>query len=407
MKIVEINGGVFGSTGKIMFEIARKAEERGHQVLCFSPVTKTNKDKEPDHPYKKIGTYASRRICVGIDRIVGIDGFSSVLQTISLLRDIKKFNPDIIHLHSLHGSYVNIGLLFSFIKQRRIKLIWTLHDCWSFTGHCPHFEYVACEKWKTGCSNCSLYKDYPKTLFDNSQMMWRKKKEWFTGVDDAVIVTPSEWLADKVKQSFLKDYPCSVINNGIDLTVFRPFKSDFKERYGITDKYMILGIAFGWGSKKGLDVFIKLAEVLPEEYCVVLVGTDNDVDRILPPNIISIHMTQNQKELADIYSAADLFVNATREDTFPTVNIEALACGTPVVTFRTGGSPEVIDEKCGAIVDKDDVDSLCSVILKTIPMGSYNKNDCVERAYRRYNRENKYRDYVDLFEKINGKCCEE
>ena len=355
MKILQINGGVFGSTGKIMFGIAKTAEERGHVVMCASPITVTNKSSQPDGEYVRIGTYYLRCLSVLLARLTGYEGCFSFFETAAFLRRVKRFSPDVIHLHSIHNSYLNIPMLFRYIKKNNIRTVWTLHDCWAFTGHCPHFEAEGCDKWKTQCGDCPRYRDYPESLFDNSKRMYRLKKKWFSGVGDMTLVTPSRWLCELAGQSFLREYPVKVINNGIDFEVFRPTDSDLREKYGLGDKKIVLGVSFGWDRKKGLDVFQSLAEDLPDDYRIVLVGTDDNVDKLLSEKIISIHRTADQQSLAGIYTASDVFVNPTREDNFPTVNIEALACATPVITFITGGSSEAADSFCGSLVQKDDI----------------------------------------------------
>lgn len=391
MKIVEINGGVFGSTGKIMFGIKKLAKEFKIEVLCFSPVTSTNKTKEPNEEYCKIGTYLQRRISVLMARLTGLNGCFAIYETYKMLKRIEKYNPDIIHLHNLHDSYINLPMLFSYIKKKNIKVIWTLHDCWAFTGHCTHFIGINCDKWKKGCFNCSLKKEYPISIWDNSKIMWKLKKKWFIGVKDMIIITPSLWLASLVKESFLKEYSVKVINNGIDLKIFTP-KDIIKNQ----DKYIILGVAFGWSNKKGLDVFIELSNILKEQYKIVLVGTDENIDKVLPKNIISIHRTQNQEELASFYSKADVFLNPTREDNFPTVNIEALACGTPVITFNTGGSPEMLDENSGRIVECNDIGNLIENIKEICEKKVILKEDCRKRSLL-YDMNDKFLEYIKLY----------
>lgn len=399
MRIFQINGGVFGSTGKIMFDIADAARKQGHTVLCSSPITSTNRYKQPNQPYVKIGGYYSRCLNVLFARITGFEGCFAWFATFSLLRKIKVFKPDIIHIHSIHNSYLNVPLLFRYIKCNRIRMIWTLHDCWAFTGKCPHFTMAKCDKWKTGCHHCSQYRSYPASYVDRTKTMWKLKKKWFTGVEDLTIITPSQWLADLVKESFLKEYAVKVIHNGIDLNVFKPTPSNFREKYGISgEKKILLGVAFGWGVRKGLDVFLELEKRLdPEKYQIVLVGTDEKVDKQLPSGIISIHRTQNQQELAEIYTAADLFVNPTREDTYPTVNMESIACGTPVLTFRTGGSPEIMDENTGAAVDCDNVDALEQEIIRICNEKPYSEEDCLERA-KRFDMNERFEEYVTLYQ---------
>ena len=398
MKLLQINGGVFSSTGNIMFSIAQKAQEMGMETLCVSPVTITNRNREPKYPYVKIGSYNSRRASVLLSRITGYNGCFAYRATKKLLKTIVNFAPDVIHLHTLHDSYINLPMLFNYIKKHKIRTFWTLHDCWSFTGHCVHFTISGCNKWKSGCLACPSYKNYPASCFDNSKKMYRLKKRWFLGVEDMTLITPSKWLNDLVKQSFLKDYPAIVVNNGIDLEIFKPTESEFRKKYGLEGKKIVLGVSFCWGYSKGLDVFIDLANRLPKDYTVVLVGTDKDTERLLPENILFIRQTQNQAELAEIYSSADVFANPTREDNYPTVNMEALACGTPIVTFRTGGSPECIDNSCGTVVGYNDNDAMLSEILHVCEDKPYSKENCIKRASC-FNKEDKFFDIVKAYQK--------
>ena len=400
MKTVLINSCNFGSTGNIMLEIAETAENGGYTAAVCYPQSRDNSRKQKEKDFI-IGTRFSRNIHLMLAEITGLNGCFSYFSTLKLLKKLDKLKPDIIHLHNLHNCYINLSLLFKYIKKHNIKTVWTLHDCWSFTGHCPHFDMIGCNKWKTGCYSCPQYKEYPKSLFDNSKIMYRLKRKWFSGVKNMTIVTPSEWLASLVKESYLKDYPVKVINNGIDLNVFKPTESDFRKKYALENKYIVLGVAFGWGRRKGLDVFIELARRLDKEkYKVVLVGTDDNVDKLLPENIISIHRTQNQTELVKIYSAADVFANPTREENYPTVNMESVACGTPVVTFNTGGSPEMLDETCGAAVAKDDNDAMYNEIIRICEKKPYSLEACIKKA-KGFDKNEKFGEYIRLYEVLN------
>lgn len=403
MRIVQINGGAKGSTGKIMMGIAEVARAQGHEVMCASPITTTNRDAGEDCGYYRIGTFNSRRVNVALARITGFNGCFAWFETYKLLKKIDEFKPDIIHLHNLHDSYINLPMLFSYIKKHNVPTVWTLHDCWAFTGHCPHFTIAKCDKWKTGCHGCKQYKDYPASIFDNSELMWKLKKKWFTGVKNMTIVTPSEWLAGLAKESYLKEYPIRVINNGIDLNVFKPTKSDFREKYGISpSECIILGVSFGWNYKKGLDCFVKLRNELNEQYRIVLVGTDSSIDKKLPSGIVSIHRTQNQKELAEVYSAADVFFNPTREEVLGLVNLESLACGTPVVTFNTGGSPECIDEYSGIIVEEgDDI----KTIFEKKTYANIMEENCIKRA-QQFKENEVYLKYLNIYTITLKKCME-
>ena len=401
MRIVQINGGAKGSTGKIMMGIADVARAQGHEVMCASPITTTNRDAGEDCGYYRIGTFNSRRLNVALARITGFNGCFAWFETYKLLKKIDEFKPDIIHLHNLHDSYINLPMLFSYIKKHEIPVVWTLHDCWSFTGQCPHFTMVKCDKWKTGCYGCPQYKAYPSSLYDNTKRMWQLKKKWFTGVKNMTIVTPSEWLAGLARESYLKQYPIEVINNGIDLNVFKPTHSNFRKQYGIPgDKYIVLGVSFAWGYRKGLDCFVEMAEKLGEQYQIVLVGTDDEIDKNLPQSIISIHRTQNQKELAEIYSAADVFVMPTREENYPTVNMEAIACGTPVVTFDTGGSPEMLDDKTGIVVEANDIETTKKAIKDICEKKRCNDEEYIVAYSKNFDMKKRFAEYIELYANV-------
>lgn len=404
MRIASLNMVHNGSTGKIMLQIADMARDRGHLVKTYTPVKFSRKKKTMLPDIQNHLFWGSRsEACVHYyaGAILGKNGMFSSKGTKQLIRDLEEFKPDIIHLHNLHSFCINFQMLFEYIKKNNIKVIWTLHDCWTFTGHCPHFVLAKCDKWKTGCHHCPQPRVYPKMYLDTSKKMYELKKEWFCGVENMTIVTPSQWLADLVKQSFLKDYPVKVINNGIDLSVFKPIESDFREKYGLVNKKIVLGVSFGWGYRKGLDVFVELAKRLSDDYIIVLVGTDANTDSALPENIISIHRTDNQTELAKIYTAADVFVNPTREEVFGLVNVEALACETPVVTFKTGGSPECIDENCGSVVEVDDVDAMEKEIIRICEEKPYSNSACLERA-KTFDMNDRFNEYVELY----GEVCE-
>lgn len=400
-RIASINMTTQGSTGNIMLQIAELANEMQMDVRTFSAVcykkpkeVKINKTK---HIY--FGTYFENMIHTILAKTTGLNGCFSYFGTKELIRKLDDFQPDMIHLHNLHQFCINLPMLFRYIKNKKLKVVWTLHDCWAFTGHCPHFLIAGCEKWKEECYECPQYKKYPKTYVDCSKMMHRLKKKWYGKLENLTIITPSEWLAGMVQQSFLKNHQIQVIHNGIDLQFFKPTESDFRQKYHCEDKKIVLGVSAGWGYSKGLDIFVELANRLDKTYQVVLVGTNDTVDSIIPENILSIHRTEDKRELAEIYSSADVFVNPTREDTFPTVNIEALACGTPVVTFDTGGSSEIVTESCGRKISCDDIDRLWKEIENICTQKAIAKEDCINRA-EMYDSKRIFRNYVDLYKRI-------
>lgn len=402
MKIVGINMVADGSTGTIMRQIATCAKEKGHEVRTFScpSFSRSNPEKYiqyEDHSY--FGTPTEHGIHYVLGKYTGLNGHFSFFATKELIGQIDLFQPDIIHLHNLHNWCVNLPMLFGYIKKKNIPVVWTLHDCWVFTGHCPYFDIVQCDKWKSGCCECPQLNVYPETKVDITHLEYKNKKKWFGNISNLTFVTPSGWLKSLVQESFLGSYPVEVINNGIDSAVFTPQASPFRAAYGCENKKIVLGVAFGWGERKGLDVFIDLAGRLPSNYQIVLVGTDDETDKLLPDNVISIHRTQNPQELAGIYSAADVLANPTREENYPTVNMEAISCGTPVVTFNTGGSPEIPDDTCGCVVPKDDIDAIEREIIRICENRPYSVEACLARA-KQFDRNDRFDEYVRLYESL-------
>ena len=397
MVIASINALHYGSTGKIMLGISDIAREYGNECYTFS---KNYNKKEDILGHYYIGNPKGLYIDSLISVYSGFEGIYSRKNTKKLLRDLDSIKPDVIHLHNLHGWYLNFKMLFDYIKEKQIKTVWTLHDCWSFTGHCPYFDLAQCDKWMTGCHHCKQYREYPQSKFDFTKKMYRLKKDWFTGVGDMTIVTPSRWLAGLVKKSYLQEYPVKVINNGIDLSIFKPAPSDFRKTHHIAESdIVLLGVAFDWEFRKGLDAFLELAKVLGEGYRIVLVGTDDKIDESLPKEIISIHRTESPGELAEIYSAADFFVNPTREENYPTVNMEAIACGTPVITFNTGGSPESLGDIGGIVIEDNEISTLIEVIKKQKkPEREYRERLC-EYA-KTFDYRSKYEQYIELYREI-------
>ena len=392
MKIVQINSTCgSGSTGKICVAISNLLVEKGIENHILYTVGKSS------YPY---GIRYMSPLEVKLQalkaKVMGNYGFQSKVATKRLIAELDRISPEIVQMHNLHSHNVHLGMLFTYLKEKNIKIFWTFHDCWAFTGYCPHYTMIGCQKWKDECCHNCPQKSHYSWFFDCGAMLYEKKKQLFSELD-LTIITPSRWMADQVKLSSLKGYPVKVINNGIDLSVFYPRKSDFREKYHLKTKFILLGVAFGWGPRKGLDIFIRLAERLdPEIFQIILVGTDDNVDQQLPNNIISIHRTADQIELAEIYSATDVFVNPSREENYPTVNMEAIACGTPVLTFRTGGSPEIIDEKTGIAVDCDDEESLYQAILEIELKRPFSQADCLYRA-QQFSEKEKFSAYVELY----------
>lgn len=394
MKIAQINAtcGV-GSTGKICVSISKLLSEKKIENKVFYS------SGQSDYPLG-VRYMTDIEIKKGAleARLCGNFGFNSSSATRRLVTKLKNMEPDIIHIHNIHSHNCNLDIFFRYLKEEHKKIIWTFHDCWAFTGHCTYFSFADCNHWQKECSHCPKVHEF-SWIFDTTSKLFQKKKELFKGLD-MIIVSPSQWLADLVKESFLSEYPVEVINNGIDLSVFRPSESFFRNKYSIApDEKVILGVAFDWGIRKGLDVFIELSKRLDLKYRIVLVGTNDKIDKKLPSRIISIHRTNNQKELAEIYTAADLYINPTREDNYPTVNMEALACGTPVITFNTGGSSECIAQKCGMIVDAEDVDSMEKAIYYLMSGQKNMKEPCLQQAVL-FDQDRCFQKYIDCYRRM-------
>jgi len=391
MKVVQINtvcGN--GSTGKICVAISELLSQQGieNYVLYASG--------NSEYPLGKRYMFSWEVKWSALQsRVLGNWGFNSWIPTKRLLKELDRIKPDVVHLHNLHGHNVHLELLFSWLKARKTKVFWTFHDCWAFTAYCTYFDMVCCGKWKNGCNDCPQKKKY-SWFFDRSKELYAKKRTAVAGLD-LTVVTPSQWMADLTKDSFLKEHPVRVIYNGIDLNVFAPIESEFRRRYDIPEtKVLLLGVANKWERRKGLDVFVRLAECLDRErFQIVLVGTNEQIDTSLPSSIISIHRTTNQRELAQIYAAADFFVNPTLEDNFPTVNLESLACGTPVIAYDTGGSVECITEKCGCSIRQGDFAALHAALLKGMD-SCVSTESCVCRASE-YDQNDKFQEYVNLY----------
>lgn len=336
-------------------------------------------------------------------RLLDKHGFGSKKATIKFIKEIEEIKPDIIHLHNIHGYYLNIEILFKYLASTTIPIVWTLHDCWSFTGHCSHFDLIGCSKWKRNCFSCPQKNEYPASyLFDNSKNNYENKYKLFTSVKNLTIVPVSNWLSSFIDESFFKQYPKHLIYNGVNLGIFTPQDNKFiKTNLRIGNRFMLLGVASVWSTRKGFDDFISLSKFIKPDCVIVLVGLNDNQLKILPANIIGIKRTENIQELAQIYSAADLFLNLTYEDNFPTTNIESLACGTPILTYNTGGSIEAVSPETGFIVEKGDLNSVIDSIELVKEKGkSTYSSSCRERAIKLYNKDDRYNEYINLYNNL-------
>lgn len=383
----------YGSTGKIVEQIGLLAESRGWEVRVSHTVRYERNSKLKSILFSSRLTEQWHAL---MSLLFDRQGLHSSRKTKLLVRKIKEYNPDIIHLHNVHGYYLNYVVLFRYLAESKIPVVWTMHDCWSFTGHCTYFDMVNCEKWKNQCDNCPNLKDYPRALIDRSKKNFNLKKELFTSLQCLTMVPVSQWLGELTRQSYLGKFPIKVIHNGVDLNTFRITSKG----QGQSSPKIVLGVTSnGFAGRKGLDDFIALSSILPKEYKIVMIGLHEEELTQLPSNILGMKRTANVEELVDYYNQAAVFINPTYSDNFPTTNIEALACGTPVVTYKTGGSPEAIDEFTGIVVEQGNVDELAKAIIK-ITSGPKPATLCRKRAEELFNKDNCFDTYIQLYNSL-------
>lgn len=392
-KLLQINiTANWGSTGKIAETIGAVALKEGWEsYIAYGGSGNTSQSK-----LIRIGGRLNRYFHFAEQRIRDNEGLCSRKPTKELIKQIKLINPDIIQLHNIHDHYLNYQLLFEYLHQTDIKVVWTFHDCWAFTGHCFHFVTKGCEKWKTGCFDCPLRHSYPKTCLDNSKRNYELKKKLFAGYENLTIVPCSDWMAGFVRQSFLSGKRIEVIKNGVDLKVFKPSSVDNRD-----GRFNVIAVSSVWNKEKGLADIFKLRELLPDNYTITIVGLSEQQLSELPQGIIGIRRTQNVQELVDLYSNAAVLINTTYADTFPTVNLEALACGTPVVTYRTGGSPEAVSEDTGFVVGQGDVDAMAEAVETICDNDTVNyAAACRQRAEDLFDKDRCYEKYLKLYNSI-------
>lgn len=401
MKILLINS-VCGnkSTGRICTDIADVLSQNGDECqIAFG------RESAPD-AYATISHRMGSDIDISLDgiqsRLFGHAGFYSKRVTNRFLQGVDAYQPDLIHLHNIHGYYLNVELLFQYIKQKKVPVIWTLHDCWAFTGHCSNYSEVGCDRWKSQCSECPLTGEYPKSFRDTSYLDYLKKKELFSNIQNLTIVTPSEWLASQVHQSFLSDYKTVVIPNGIDLEVFRPTalkRIDLVER--LNEKKVILGVSTAWSEHKGLSKYYRLADLLGNSFQVVLVGLTERQCRQLPSNVIGIQRTNSVEELSGFYSLADCVVSLSTEETMGLTIVEGNACGTPAAVFNRTALPELITPQTGVVANTCTVESMVEAVVRVTEQMKFTVEQLRSHA-QKYEKKRLYENYVKLYHRALG-----
>ncbi len=403
MKILQISPeGNLGSVGTIAEQIGSIVIDQGYKSYIavgnnFLPSKSVN---------YKIGNLFNRYLHAIETRIFDNNGRGSRVATIKLINWIRTISPDLVHIHQLHGYYLNFEVLIKFLIHNRIPVVITLHDCWIFTGHCTYYESAGCNKWESICHNCELTSDYPKSLFiDNSRNNFLFKKNLFTKIENLHLVSVSNWLDSQVVKSFLSRKSRHVIYNGIDLNIYSKKnlnKTNLLPK-NLCNKFVILGVASPWNSRKGLEDFISLSNIIDENYVIVLIGLSSSQISILPSNILGIEKIVNRSILVDYYNVADVYVSFSKEETFGLTTVEAMACGTPPILYNSTASPEIISDNTGFLIEKYDINKAFEVIkfLKSNPdvLNEFGTN-CIERVKSKFNAVDRYKDYVKLYSKI-------
>ena len=407
MKLVQINPVLrrSTSTGRIMEEIGDLMMANGWD--CYAAYSKGRDGLMPTHMHPlPVGNILSTALHGLNTRIFDRHGLASYLSTKAFVKRLEGLKPDIVHIHNIHGYFLNYKVLFDYLSRNNIKVVWTVHDCWLYTGHCYHYAYAGCDKWKIGCGHCPQRLRFPKSLmFDRSAQNFIDKKKAFNSIPhgNMVIVPVSQWMRNEMKESYLSDYRFRVIHNGIDIDTFAPQPvGEVKKKYGLEGyDTIILGLASIWLKEKGLHDFIKMSGMLSAGEKIVMVGVDEKTRRLLPAGITAIKRTDNVNELAALYSAATAFVNPTWQDNYPTVNLEAQACGTPVVTYRTGGSPESLTKDTGIVVEQGDIAGLLDGVRYYAGMSKETlRNVCRTHAELNFKKQDRYAEYKELYQEI-------
>ena len=391
------NIGNSGSTGRIAEGICKFAVEKG--ISCH---TAYGRWANPSITHlHQIGNKFSIYWHVAMTRLFDRHGLESKKATQQLITQIEETKPDLIHLHNIHGYYLNYPMLFQYLTKLDVPIVWTLHDCWTYTGHCVHYTSVNCNKWKTGCSQCPNLKDYPQSwIWDRSEANYKQKKESFTSLKNLTIVTVSQWLADQVKESFLASYPIIHIYNGIDTEKFTPLPVKSAD-YGWEHRFIILGVATVWNERKGLSDFIRLSQLLEKDELIVLVGLSEQQIKQLPPNIVGLKKTENIDELVRLYGVADVFINFSPEETFGLTTIDSMACGTPVIVVNSTASPEIVNENVGYVIEPHDIHAAKRKIqeIRRKTKNSY-RETCRNYVTQHFNELERYKEYIHLYEKL-------
>ena len=404
MKLLQINAALnTGSTGRITEQIALNARKYGWETFIMHGSRYVNKSNM--HSIQTVTLWGEKKHALK-SMLYDAHGLGSSSETRKIISEIERIQPDIIHLHNIHGYYINYKILFEYLQTIETPLVWTLHDCWTMTGHCTHFDAVGCDKWMTCCFDCPQLSAYPKSLFlDRSRFNYSLKKQLFTSVENMTIVPVSDWLSNIVRRSYLGKYPIHTIKNGVDISLFKPVPyQHLSRKLHCEGKKILLGVATSWNNKKGLWDYYELANRLSSEIKIILVGLDEKQLEELPNNIIGVKRTESIHELIEYYSMADIVLNLSYEETFGLTTIEGFACGTPCLVYNKTASPELVTRDTGCIVEAGNIDCLQKTINEMLLKGKETYTaKCRQHAIAHYNIEDRYSEYINLYQSLLSK----
>lgn len=395
-KLLQVNiAANSGSTGKIAEQIGVLAKSYGWD--CYMAYGRSHNPSALND--FRVGNDFGIKLHFLLNRLLDAEGLGSWFATMKFIKKIDEIRPDIIHLHNIHGHYLNYPMLIKHINKRQIPVVWTLHDAWIITGHCYLFGGTGCEKWKTECHHCPMAFKYG---LDRSQQNFRRKKRLFTSLKQVELVTVSNWLKNVIGESFMKNYPCRTIYNGIDLNVFQSRESDWKKRLGLDKQHIILGVATAWDERKGFKDYMRLSAILPPSYVIVLIGLTDDMMVHLPQNVVGMGKTKSQEDLAALYSIADVVTSLSASESMGMTPVEGMACGTPAIVYDNTAQPELVTPETGKIVETGNVNAVKAAVLEICAKGKeYYSNACVKRASELFNKDMNFKEYVDIINSLN------
>lgn len=389
----------YGSPGKITENLGLLAQNDGWDVFQAHGLKYSNPSKLKTRP---VSSPFGEKVHVAYSLFLDAHGLASTNGTKKLVRWIDEIKPDVIHLHNLHGYYLNYKVLFEYFATLETPIVWTLHDFWPITGHCAHFDYAGCDKWKTECCHCPQRSTYPKSLFwDRSRRNFNLKKRAFTSVKNMIITPVSKWVGNLIAESFLGNYPIHPIYNGIDTEIFKPTESDLRKRLDLDGKFVMIGVAAPWYPLKGMKDYFELSKRLSLDYQIIMIGLNSEQIRELPKDIIGIEKTQNQKELAQYYSMADVVLNLSYQETFGMTTVEGMACGTPGIVYNKTASPELVTPETGRVVMAGNIEGLVAAIdeIRLLGKSSFSLA-CRNRAVMCFNKDKQFSEYIKLYNNI-------